>query len=185
MRLGSVSYTFWIETSNPSIIKVGRLGLFSRAERVRSFLSKLCSANVSLSSSRTPIPDCPRIVISGMELGSDPQTLFFWIRKEGSKISKAFNTLVLDTFNNCSWVTVTAEPVKLCLLRLDVIPVTTASSICLISSYMIILTGFWKLTLWIVISLVFLPTKVKISITESVAGTSSRNCPLISELTPQ
>ena len=50
------------ENSKPSIIKVGRFGLFSRFERDRS-----------LSKSLIPNPERPRIYISGTVFGSEPR----------------------------------------------------------------------------------------------------------------
>ena len=61
-RLGSMSYTFCTLTSKPSMIKVGRLGLFSKADL----------DNTSCSRALTPIPERPRIYISGTIFGSDP-----------------------------------------------------------------------------------------------------------------
>ena len=61
IRVGSKSYIFSMLTSKPSIIKVGRFGLFSRFERDRS-----------LSKSLIPNPERPRIYISGTVFGSEP-----------------------------------------------------------------------------------------------------------------
>ena len=70
-----MSYNFVTLISKPSIIKVGRFGLFFKEDLEVT----------STSNSLIPIPDLPRKYTSGRALGSDPHILFSAIRKDGSK----------------------------------------------------------------------------------------------------
>ena len=87
IRLGSISYNFCTLISKPSMIKVGRLGLF-----FNDVLERLCASNCVV-----PIPERPRIYNSGTLFGFEPAKLFSAIRKEGSNVCKAPNTFVLET----------------------------------------------------------------------------------------
>ena len=118
IRDGSISYNLVTLISKPSIMKVGKLGLFFKDDLDVT----------STSNSLTPIPDLPRIYTSGTEFGSEPQALFSAIRKDGSNACIAEITLLCDTFSNSSFLIVTVLPVKLSFLRLAY-PVTTTSSI--------------------------------------------------------
>ena len=115
IRLGSKSYNVVALISNPSIMKVGRFGLSFRLDFERSLASSL---------SKLPMPDCPRIYISGTALGFEPIRLLSTILNEGSKVCMALRTLVLEAFINSSFLMVTEFPVKdSCLMFAK--PVTT------------------------------------------------------------
>ena len=130
-RIGSISYTFCTLTSKPSMIKIGRFGLFFKEDL----------DNASLSSSFTPIPERPRIYISGIAFGSDPHLLFCCIRNDGSNVDNACTTFVADAFNKSSRFTEIELPVKLSFLILPY-PVTTTSSISFTSSFIVITSSF-------------------------------------------
>ena len=78
-RVGSKSNTFCAETSKPSIINVGILGLPSNVD------FKLLE---------------PRISKLGIVFGSLPISLFTTFTKEGSNIDKVFKILPVDTLRS-------------------------------------------------------------------------------------
>ena len=152
------------------MIKVGKFGLFSKDD----------FDSASLSNPFTPIPDRPRIYISGTAFGSDPQILLFWIRNEGSKEANACTTFVAEAFSKSSRFTEIELPVKLSFFTLAY-PVTTTSSKSSVSGNILIEISF---ILFTSSSCDFIPTKEKIKIIVSRLGNSILNFPSISVTTP-
>ena len=120
-------------TSNPSIMKVGRFGLFSKFD-LESW---------SLSNSFTPKPERPRIYISGSAFGSEPNWLLLTKRKDGSNDCKAPITFVCDTLRKSSPEICVELPVKLDLRTL-LYPLMTTSSNVFISSSIVISSIFLR-----------------------------------------
>ena len=156
------------------MIKVGKFGLFSKDD----------FDNASLSNPFTPIPDRPRIYISGTAFGSDPQILLFCIRKDGSNEANACTTFVGEAFSKSSRFTEMELPVKLSFFTLAY-PVTTTSSKSSVSGNILIEISLPKsLTLFKSTSCDFIPTKEKINTIVSRLGNSILNFPSISVTTP-